>query len=687
MWTSYGVKAHERQGLLERTKPLVHRRNGDSRADALVDLLAEIWRNDPSERVLVAAQDNLTVDYLFEIVNSRLPLIGPLGGRVPLVAARTRQGMMTEAVEDLGGFGNETNENLEAFQRGDAQVLFAPEADQVGLNLQCARILVLYSVPWRPEEVEQWIGRLDRIGNATVFAALDEATAIEIYTIAQEGLVDEKVVTVLRHFHTFERPVNLDGEHLDDVARLIEAAALRPEQANWRGIGETTEALAAEDQVTELESPLRAFLPWGVEWASALRKQLEDLPPAPFSVSQSEGVAGGPRSWDRAVEGMLRILGRADEYSFKWNGDTDGSRFLSLWYRFGEMGPDGKKRIRSKVVFSVGADPSTERSPIHSHAFITRRGDITAPPRRHVTLTLQDGDIAKRPLNFMNFGNALHDEITEGWLPDEAEALSINVALPERHPVFELAAESVYVVRLAVLDPASWLQDAALTESTVRAIAAAAIRVHRDRLKDLMPPFSKAVQCAIEADVRWLRTQLTAQFVVQGLKAQDKRWVAVSRDELSALLNPLVCPTNGVPSSTAWRQSEQVARAIERALDKLRSTDQGEAGMRWSPRFPNLETALQLRLAIVREEARDAIKLAGVESAKADSALALAHENGTQGQITRASNALAEAVDKAGMTQVLWQHREAWLTDCRSRIQKAVPEERLTMTLRVSRVS
>ena len=69
---------------------------------------------------------------------------------------------MTKAVKDLAGFENETNENLEAFQRGHAQVLFAPEAAQVGLNLQCARILVLYSVPWRPEEVDQWIGRLDR---------------------------------------------------------------------------------------------------------------------------------------------------------------------------------------------------------------------------------------------------------------------------------------------------------------------------------------------------------------------------------------------------------------------------------------------------------------------------------------------------------------------------------------------
>jgi len=265
-------KGHERGGLLERVKPLVHRSQGDSRVDALVDLLAEIWAADPTERVLVAAQDNLTVDYLFDLVQARLPIVGPLFQRRPLVAARVRQGMMTEAVEDLGGFGNETNENLEAFQRGEAQVLFAPEAAQVGLNLQCARILILYSVPWRPEEVEQWIGRLDRIGNVAAFSNDGEAKTVDVYTIAQRGLVDEKVVTVLQRFRVFERSVNLDGDHLDEVASLIEEAALRSEESRWRELEDATEVMAIEDEEQELDSALRAYLPWTVRAAKSVRQ-------------------------------------------------------------------------------------------------------------------------------------------------------------------------------------------------------------------------------------------------------------------------------------------------------------------------------------------------------------------------------------------------------------------------------
>ena len=42
--------------------------------------------------------------------------------------------------------------------------------------------------------------------------------------------------------------------------------------------------------------------------------------------------------------------------------------------------------------------------------------------------------MVKRPLHFVSFGNALHDEIIEGWLPNEGgECSLVDVALPEHH--------------------------------------------------------------------------------------------------------------------------------------------------------------------------------------------------------------------------------------------------------------
>lgn len=683
-------KGHERQNLLERVKPLVRKDEGDSRADALVDLLAGIWTNDNSERVLVAAQDNLTVDYLFELVNARLPQIGPIGRRVSLVAARIRQGMMTEAPGDLGAYGNETNENLEAFQRGNAQVLFAPEAAQVGLNLQCARVLVIYSVPWRPEEVAQWIGRLDRIGNVAAYSPNGEPRDIEIYTIAQKGLVDEKVVAVLRCFHAFEHSVNLDGKYLGEVARLIESSALNSGAANWLDVEHTTEAMAAKNDVKELESDLWPYLPWTKDWALSIREKVNALSPAPLEIDQpdeNDHSVVGPRSWDRTVEGFLKLLRCAGEYTFKWNNDVDHSSFQTLWYRFGNQGIYGKREVLSNVVFSIGADPGAERHPRHAHAFITRRGAIANPPKRHVMIKFEEDDESRRPLHFINFGNPLHDELVEGWLNKYPDFFGGIVYLPTNHVLFEQYDIGAYVIRLSVLDPAAWLMNKDVSDQSLRAISKAATRCQMDRLVDIMSRFTGIVRRSIEADVRWIRGHITAELLVQGSKFRQSEWTTASCDELTALLNPLRHNGYKMPPSQLWNPPEQVRHSIGIAVDKLRSRDTRIARQYWSPQFPILKEALTSRLYVVREEARDSITLAQIESAQAESNLELAHSHGNQAQITRASNAFDVAADIADMTRVLWTQRILWLTRCCSAVCNTIPDERVRATLIVRKGS
>ena len=299
-----------------------------------------------------------------------------------------------------------------------------------------------------------------------------------------------------------------------------------------------------------------------------------------------------------------------------------------------------------------------------------------------MTLRLaEDGD-SLRPLHFVNFGNALHEELVKGWLPKQTEPFSVDVALPEDHAFFEFGEASLYVVRLSVLDPASCLQSE-ITERALRAIAEAVTRARLERLGDLMRPFSRAVRCAIEADVRWLRGQLTAQLLVEGLKVRQKRWVRAGLDEVSALLDPIGQENNGMPPSWRWQQTEQVRRSIKTALDGLRASDPQAARSFWSPHFPEFESALEARSHVVREEARDAVQLAAVELAKAESALSDAHARGNPGQITKARNERDAAADIADMTRVMWDHREKWLTECRSAVRHILPAERLAAVLRV----
>lgn len=683
-------KGQEREGLLERAKPLVHRCQGDSRADALVDLLAAVWARDPDERVLVAAQDNLTVDYLFELVQARLPEVGPLYAREPLVAARLRQGMMTEAVEDLGGYGNETNENLEAFQRGDAQVLFAPEAAQVGLNLQCARVLVLYSVPWRPEEVEQWIGRLDRIGNAAAFSNEGEAKTVDVYTIAQQGLVDEKVVTVLQRFHVFERSVNLDGEHLEEVASLIEGAALRPDTVNWADLEARTEAMAAEDEVQELDSALRRYLPWTVRWATSERQRLDGFAPAvPVLVDLPGHASTGPRAWDRAFEGMVKLLSRSGDYHVRWNTDPDtGGRFRTLWYRFEDRGMFGRRRqkeVCSKVILSFGADPGHERHPRNAHAFITRRGDITTPPQRSVTMRLDDEDV-RRPLRFASFGDPLHDELVAGWLPAPGSPTqALDVTFFDDHSLWEHGAPALYLVRVAWVDPASALLGREVEDRTLEAVASAVTHSDLDRLLDLVRPFTDATLCALEADVRWLRAQLSAAMRLDVRKRVDGQWATVDPAEAAALLNPLAHGRNGSPRASEIDGTPEFVHAIQDAFARMRRDDSSAADQAWSHRLPDFGRALEARLAVVREEGHDAVALAGHVLEAADAAWRTAMDGGNRGQITRTENARDAAADTRDMVEVFWRERARWLAECEAEVRSVLPVERLSAVIRARR--
>jgi ATP-dependent helicase HepA len=665
-------KGHERAGLLERVKPLVHRSNGDSRADALVDLLAAIWARSIHERVLVAAQDNLTVDYLYELVQARLPEVGPLSERVPLVAARVRQGMATDAVDDLAGFGNETSENIEAFTRGEAQVLFAPEAAQVGLNLQRARVVVLYSVPWRPEEVEQWIGRLDRIGNRAALSEDGDAKTIDVYTIAQRGLVDEKVVTVLQQFHVFERGVNLDGGHLREITDLIESAALRPDAVDWRALEEKAAAMAAADAVQELQSPLRAHLPWDVRWAKEQRARLDAMPSVSPILQKPQGRPTGPTAWDQCVEPIFKLLSRAGDYSLRKHTDPETQvRFRTLWYQFGAPGMYGRRPVMAHIKFGFGEDPSHDPSPKHAHAFITRRGDIESPPQREVLMELGHGHV-RRPLRFANFGDALHDELIDGWAQPGAEE-PLNVTYFKDHALWQHAEPGCFVLRMTLLDPAEAL--AGSLEEALKEVMRAIERSPAERFPDLIVPFKSAATCALEADARWLRALLPASAETTARWLGGQGWRTLSEEGLAALVNPMAHGRAGLPHAVPTTGRAGMVE-VERELSRLRSKTALSREV-WGESLPALRGALRERVLVVEEEAKDAVLLAQQALARAEAAVVDAAGRGNRAQLTRAERLRDAAYDTARMAEVYWHQRTAWLLSVEDALFALRPSEQL----------
>lgn len=162
---------------------------GDSRLDALTDLLASRWATDPELQVVVAVQDAAGVDYVSRAIAARLPRIGPPDSAQALqvVTVRAAHELASGELATHGVAGAQ----LDSFQAG-AQLLVAADVAQVGLNLQRARVVVFYCFPWVPDVLEQWIGRIDRLG-----AARDDDTGdfapVEVVALTFAGAVDGHV--------------------------------------------------------------------------------------------------------------------------------------------------------------------------------------------------------------------------------------------------------------------------------------------------------------------------------------------------------------------------------------------------------------------------------------------------------------------------------------------------------------
>ena len=208
-----------------------------------------------------------------------------------------------------------------------------------------------------------------------------------------------------------------------------------------------------------------------------------------------------------------------------------------------------------------------------------------------------------------------------------------------------------------------------------------------ERLVQLMRPFIRAVRCAIEADVRWLRSQLTADFRIDCMRRVEKHWVRVGADAVGALLNPMAHERNGIARCNEWRPVGEQRRSALEALRQLRAVDPDVAGACWSHRFPEFDHALEARRDMVKEEGRDALTLAGLELGEAESTLQAAQNRGNRGQITRVENQRNEAAAVVEMTRAMWEQRDAWLRDCVGGVRAVRPKERVAAMLRVQRLT
>ena len=130
---------------------------GDSRLDALLDLLRSIWGKDPEEQVVIVAGDNPSIDFVARNIRR---YFDPSGDQVGISTLRRQAGSANSELEDI----SEMQEAMARFSTGEDRVLFVGDWIQAGLNLHYfAKNIIFYNLPWDQHAVDQLVGRLDRL--------------------------------------------------------------------------------------------------------------------------------------------------------------------------------------------------------------------------------------------------------------------------------------------------------------------------------------------------------------------------------------------------------------------------------------------------------------------------------------------------------------------------------------------
>jgi superfamily II DNA or RNA helicase len=141
----------------------------ESKTLKLTSALKQIWIQNPDEKVVIFATYLATVD----TIKAELELVFPGAGIDVL----------------KGGDHGAKTAAQKRFKRKDGpKVLVCTAAGREGINLQFARVLFNYDLPWNPMDLEQRIGRIHRYGQ--------ESTA-QVYNLVSEDTIEGQIFLLL----------------------------------------------------------------------------------------------------------------------------------------------------------------------------------------------------------------------------------------------------------------------------------------------------------------------------------------------------------------------------------------------------------------------------------------------------------------------------------------------------------
>jgi SNF2 family DNA or RNA helicase len=141
----------------------------DRKFDRLLSVISDLRRENEGERFIIFTQYRETLEFL------RIELAKVFGDEK---LATIKGGPLEDKIEAAERFWDDNG----------AKFLVSTSAGGEGINLQCARVLFNYDLPWNPMAVEQRIGRIHRFGQKEVS---------QVYNLIAKDTVEERIYALL----------------------------------------------------------------------------------------------------------------------------------------------------------------------------------------------------------------------------------------------------------------------------------------------------------------------------------------------------------------------------------------------------------------------------------------------------------------------------------------------------------
>jgi superfamily II DNA or RNA helicase len=170
----------------------------ETKVDKLLSGLGVLWRQNPQEKVVVFATYLGTVDLISKQIEAMYPGQG-------VVVLRG------------GDHGAKLAAERRFRQKDGPRVLVCTAAGREGINLQFARVLFNFDLPWNPMDIEQRIGRIHRYG---------QRDTAQVYNLVLSDTIEGRIFLLLNDkLNEIARTLGKVDEH-GNVAEDLKAQIL-----------------------------------------------------------------------------------------------------------------------------------------------------------------------------------------------------------------------------------------------------------------------------------------------------------------------------------------------------------------------------------------------------------------------------------------------------------------------------